>query len=66
MIVTDYENMTDDYNDSLSINKNCTINEINSDIIIPTLLLIIPCGLPLFSLMRLMVYTLIKPLIRKK
>ena len=54
--------MTDDYNDSSSINNNCTINEHNIDIIIPTLLLTIPCGLSFLCLMSLMVYTLIKPL----
>ena len=43
--VTDYDNVTDDYNDSLSINNNCTINENIFDIIIPSLLLTIPCGI---------------------
>ena len=45
MNVSDYGNMTDEYNDSLSINNNCTLNENNIDIIIPTLKLTIPCGL---------------------
>ena len=53
---TDYDNMT------LS---NCTNSENNFDIIIPTLLLTIPCGLSFFCLMSVMVYTLIKPLINK-
>ena len=63
--VTDYDNMTGDNNDSLSINNNCTENENNIDIIIPALLLTIPCGLSFLCLMSLMVYTLIKPLITK-
>ena len=43
--VTEYHNMTADYNDSLSSNNNCTLNEINVDINIPTLPLTIPSGL---------------------
>ena len=43
MNVTDYDTMTDDYNDSLSINNNCTKNENNIDIFIPLLLLTISC-----------------------
>ena len=54
-------NFNEDYNDSLSINNNCTNNEINFDIIIPTLLLTKPCGLYFLCLMSLMVYTLNKP-----
>ena len=45
MNVTDYDNILDDYNDSLSKDNNCKINENNIDIIIPTLLLTIPRGL---------------------
>ena len=48
---TDYDNKT------LS---NCTNNETNFDINIPTLLLTIPCGLSFSCLLSLMVYTLIK------
>ena len=66
MNVTDYDNMTDDYNDSLSKNNICTMNEISTDIIIPTLLLTIPCGLSFFCLLSLMVYTLFKPLLKMK
>ena len=58
-------NVTDDYNDSLSIKKNCTNNDNNIDIIIP-LFTIIPCGMSLVFLLSLMVFTLIKPLMRKK
>ena len=66
MNVTDYDNMTDDYNDSLSINDNCTINEKNIDIVIPSLLLTIPSGLSFSCLLSLMVYTLIELLSNKK
>ena len=59
-------NITDDYNDSLSIVKNCTDNENNIDIIIPALLFTTPCGLSFLCLISLMVYTLIKPLFIKK
>ena len=55
-------NFTDDYNDTLSLNNNCTNNE-NNDIIIPALLFTIPCGLSFLCLISLMVYTLVKPLI---
>ena len=66
MNVTDYDNMTDDYNDSLSINNNCILKENNIDIIIPTLILTKPCGLSFLCLMSLMVYTLNKPLFNNK
>ena len=58
-------NVTDDYNDTLSKNNICTINDNNIEIIIP-LFTKIPCGLSLFCLISLMVYTLIKPLFNKK
>ena len=58
--------MTDDYNDSLSVNNNCTIDEKNIEIFKPTLIVIIPCGLSFLSLMSLMVYTLIKHLFKNK
>ena len=58
-------NITHDYNDTISINKNCTNNDKNTEIIIP-LITIVPCGMSLICLMYLMVYTLVKPLIRKK
>ena len=59
-------NFTDAYNDTLSKNINCTNNENDIDIIIPTLLLTIPGGLSFLCLMSLMVYTLVKPLLNKK
>ena len=58
-------NFTDDYNDSLSKNNNCTNNDNNIEIIIP-LFTIISCGMSLVCLISLMVYTLIKPYINKK
>ena len=58
-------NITDDYNDTISINSNCTNNHNKIEIIIP-LITIIPCGMSLICLTSLMVYTLVKPLIRKK
>ena len=51
--VTDYDNMTDDYNKTFS--SNCTINEKKIHIIIPSFLLIIPCGLSFLCLLSLMV-----------
>ena len=42
MNVTDYDNVTDDYSGSLSINNKCTNKENNININIPTLLLTIP------------------------
>ena len=57
--ITDYDIMTDAYN-------NCTNNENDIDIIIPAFLFTIPCGLSFLCLISLMVYTLIKPLYKKK
>ena len=51
--------ITDDYDIC-----NCTDNEKNFHIIIPALLFTIPCGLSFLCLISLMVYALIKPLIR--
>ena len=64
--VTENDNMTDGYNDSLSIKIIFTLNENNIDIIIPAIFLTIPCGLSFLCLMSLMVYTLIRPLINIK
>ena len=58
-------NITDDYNDTLSINTNCTNNDNNIEIVIP-LITIISCGLSLICLLSLMVYTLVKPLFNEK
>ena len=58
-------NITDDYNDTMSINDKCTNCENNIEIIIP-LLTIIPCGMSLICLISLMVYTLLRPLFNKK
>ena len=53
---TDYDNMT---------RSNCTNKANNIDIIIPTLLLTIPCSLSFLRLMSLKVHTLIQLLINK-
>ena len=58
-------NITDDYNDTLSINNICTNNDNNIKITIP-LFTIIPFGRSLMCLISLMVYTLIEPLFNKK
>ena len=47
-------NITDDYNDTLSINDNCTNNDNNIEILLP-LFTIIPCGLSLICLISLKV-----------
>ena len=57
--------ITDDYDIILTL-ANCTTNENNIDIIIPTLILTIPCGLSFLCLLSLMVNTLIKPSIKFK
>ena len=57
-------NITDDYNDTLSMNNNCTNNDNNIEIIIP-IFTILPCGMSLICLISLMAYTLIKPLFNK-
>ena len=59
------DNMTDDYNDSLSINNNCTNNENNIHTIIPSLLLTIPYGFSFLCMLTVIVYTIIKPLFIK-
>ena len=53
-------NSTDEYNDTLSINNNCTNIYKNIEIKIP-LFTLIPCSLSFICLISLMVYTLIKP-----
>ena len=58
-------NITDEYNDTLSINNNCTNSENNIEIKIP-LFTTIPCVMSLICIISLMVYTLVRPLIRKK
>ena len=59
-------NVTDDYNDTLSTNNNCTNNDNNNIEIVIPLFTIIPCGMSLLCLISLMVYTLVKPLMNKK
>ena len=43
--------------------NKCTDNENNIDIILPTLVITIPCGITILCLMSLMIYTLIKTLL---
>ena len=63
--ITDYDQVTDDCNDTISVNNNCTNSENNTEIVIP-LITIIPCAMPFICLISLMVYTLIKPFFKKK
>ena len=65
--ITDFNttNHYDNFSDYNNITNNCTNNESNIDIIIPPLLLTKSCGLSFLCLMSLMVYTLIKPLMKK-
>ena len=58
-------NITDGYNDTISMNNNCTNNDNKIEIII-LLFTIILCGMSLMCLISLMVYTLFKPLFNKK
>ena len=58
-------NITDDYNDTLSINNNCTNNDTNMESII-AFFTIIPCGMSLICLISLIVYTLNKTLFNNK
>ena len=58
-------NITDDYNNTLSLNNNCTNNDTNIEILLP-LFFIIPCGISLICLISLMVYILDKPSLKKK
>ena len=66
MNVTDHDNMTDEYNDSLSKNNSFTNNENDFDLFLPTLLLTIPCGLSFLCLVTLLVNTIIKLLFHNK
>ena len=52
-------NISNDY-DNITF-TNCTDNENNIDIIIPTVILTIPCALSFLSLISLMIYTIFKP-----
>ena len=58
-------NITEDVNDTLSINIIFTNNDNNFETIIP-LFTTIPCGLSLICLLSLIVYTLLKPIFNKK
>ena len=58
-------NITDDYNDTSSVNNNCTNNDNIIEKIKP-LMTIIPCGMSIICLISLMEYTIVKPLFNKK
>ena len=60
MTPNDYDNITNDYNKTTDKFSN---NESSIDIIIPILLLTIPCGQSFLCLMSLMTYTIFKPLL---
>ena len=58
-------NVTDDYDNITDMSlSNCTNNENEIDIIIPTMLFTIPCRLSFLCLISLLVYTLINPFFR--
>ena len=60
--------ITNDYDNFFGLNFtiNCADNENNIDLIMPTLLPSVRCGLSFLYLMSLMLYTLIKPLFSNK
>ena len=62
--VTEYDKMTDDYNNISS--SKFTLNENKVDIFIPTILITVPCGLSFLCFLSLMIYTLIKPSLNNK
>ena len=64
-VTDDYDNVTLNDNDNITL-SNCTKNENNIDIFIPTLLFTIPCGLSILYVMSLMIHTLLKPLFNNK
>ena len=59
-------NITDDYDNITEYDNTTDTNNCDIDIIIPAVLFTIPCGLSFLCLISLMVYTLTKPLMRKK
>ena len=59
-------NITDDYDNITEYDNTTDTNNCNIDIIIPALLITIPCGISFLCLISLMVYTLVKPLINRK
>ena len=62
----EYDNITSDYDNTSSL-SNCTnIENDDNNIIFKYLIFSIPSSILLFSLISLMVYTLIKPLFNNK
>ena len=61
-------NITDDYNDTITINNNCTDNYNNIVLEITPLLTlsrIVPCGMSLVCLISFMAHTLTKTFFKK-
>ena len=66
-ITEDYDIITsNNYTDYDNITNNCTYNNDDSNIIFKYLLFSIPSSILLFSLISLMIYTIIKPLFNNK
>ena len=66
-LTADYNKIaSSNYTDMLTDYDNCTNNENNIDINIPSVLLTVPCGLSFLCMLSLMIYTLIKPLFNNK
>ena len=57
-----YNNFTDDFNETISINTNFTINGNTIDIITPAIILSLPCGFLFVCGLSLMLPMIFKPL----
>ena len=62
----EYDKITSNNYCNTSSLSNCTDSEVETDIIIPSLLLILPCTLSILCLLSLIVYVIIKALINNK
>ena len=66
-ITEDYDNITsNNYTDYDNITNYCTYNDDDNNIIFKYLLFSIPSSILLFSLISLMIYTIVKPLNNNK
>jgi len=63
-ITDEYDNITSNNYDNIT--NNCTYNNDDNNIIFKYLLFSIPSSILLFSLISLMIYTIIKPLLKFK
>ena len=63
-ITDEYDNITSNNYDNIT--NNCTYNNDDNNIIFKYLLFSIPSSILLFSLISLMIYTIIKPLFNNK